>query len=1352
MVLSQHTIFSYVPSLILEEAALNPEGPKESNTRHLSYAVLFADISGFTSLTEELAKHGPKGMEELTGILNRYFGRLVDIMSCHGGDILKFAGDALLVCWKAQGNLADAVVRAAQCALLVQQELNGFEATKGVILSLRIAISGGDLRVVHVGGQRHRWEFVLAGQPLIEVGEASHFCQPGSVVVHNAAWGLIDQRCHGVKINADVIDLESIQSKLPIKALKRPQLGPEAEGAIWPYIPGAIRARLKISQDLWLAELRRVTVIFANFPGHDGSVALENSQEMMESLQTILYRYEGSLNKLSVDDKGISLLAAFGLPPLAHEDDSVRALRAAIDIETTFHQFNLPCSIGVATGRAFCGVVGSELRCEYTMMGDVVNLAARLMQCDQGNVLCDHETFVAARGKVPLKALPAVQLKGKKKLIKTYVPSGGPHVQRLRSQHSVVGRERERDHLKGRLAALEAGESSTTIFKGEAGIGKSRLIQEIHEIAESAGYEVIRSATDAMEHSTPFFCWRAIFHQILNLQQYSDPAERREYIASLFSQKPQLQLHLSLLNTILPLKFEESSETQQLRGEIRAHNIQRLLIFLLEKYVERRPLVLTLEDAHWLDSASWSLLRELLNQVEPVMFVITTRPINELQVKEYQYLTEHERSTVFELTALSSEQILELVCSRLGIEVLPEIAAQLIQGKAQGNPFFAEELALALRDTEYLIIEDGDCTLSHGVVKLGQLRTPDTVEGMITERLDRLTPSQQQSLKMASAIGRVFSMKTLVGIYPVGEVKRLLHDLEGLRSNDILDLESPAPNLSYIFRHQITREVTYDLMLFAQRRQLHEAIADWFETTHHTDLNAFYPILAHHWLTAEKPEKALDYLEKAGEQALQNHASDEALDFFNRALLLAEKARLNVNSERRWHWEHQIGEAYYALANGTKARFHLRQTLSLMDQPSPTSTAGNIVGLGTQALRQLFQRLLSYPRKHEQPPAQIQKTLSAARAYERLAQLEYMNNDKFASIYCGTRGLNLAEMTGLSPELARSYANMSVAVSLANLDRLARFYERLALETAKTLDDPSTTAYVLELIGIFRAGKGYWDKAYQYLRESISIAEKLGDQRRFVEGVNTICQTLARQGRFAETLDHHQALCDLGRRRGMLQVQLWGLAGLIHNRSPNQLDESSTVDLSKLLAEHGQAGALLQTDKIYGYGILASSHLALNDQRAALAAAEAVVVLSKEAENFSHYLLEGYSGAVRVYLDLWERDRDLDPQLKQHAKQLCKVLGDYTKIYPIGWPEVYLLWGRLEKLSGRPKKALRRWERSLEWAVKLEMPYVEALAQVEIAQNPNLDVSLKRERLLSAKKLFEDVGAKRQSDRVDELL
>jgi class 3 adenylate cyclase len=400
-----------------------------------------------------MAERGPTGVETLARILNEYFGQLIDIIHDYGGDVVKFAGDAVIAVWPIVPDLPTAdspasvsradqwqwTMRAAECAIEVHRRLTNYKV-ENANLYLKLAISMGKIGSAHVGGVFNRWEFLITGTPLVELGIANNLAQAGEILVTPSAWKLIRNDSNAEPMEFELKEaiaqggrLESLNKPSSIFSTPKKLIIPEgAENSLRPYIPGAVINRLTAGQSSWIAELRRVSVLFINLPDLDQDTELEQAQNIARLVQRSVYRYEGSINKINVDDKGITIVAALGLPPFSHEDDPARGLQAALMIRKELTRLNIRSFIGITTGRIFCGSIGNESRREYTLIGNAVNLSARLMgaagRLDEliekygVPILCDRLTYDSAKEAVEFESLPPQQVKGRVEPVEVFHP------------------------------------------------------------------------------------------------------------------------------------------------------------------------------------------------------------------------------------------------------------------------------------------------------------------------------------------------------------------------------------------------------------------------------------------------------------------------------------------------------------------------------------------------------------------------------------------------------------------------------------------------------------------------------------------------------------------------------------------------------------------------------------------------------------------------------------------------------------------------------------------------------------------------------------------------------------------
>jgi hypothetical protein len=948
----------------------------------------------------------------------------------------------------------------------------------------------------------------------------------------------------------------------------------------------------------------------------------------------------------------------------------------------------------------------------------------------------------------------------------------------------MVGRAAERSTLRARFqAVLDDKPGGVVVIEGEPGIGKSRLVEDLLQQAQALGVVGLIGAGDAIEKSTPYHAWRTIFSQLFDLESVNDPAARRERVLARLQPDPNLLRLAPLLSVVLSLDLPDNDLTAQMDGQVRADNTRRLLLSLLARMpggAGRSPRVLILEDAHWLDSASWALALLVSREIPSLLMVIAARPIDEPLPMEYSQLLNARGAERLQLEPLPADDALALVCRRLGVTALPDQARTLILEKAEGHPFFSEELAYALRDAGLLLIDAGGCRIAPEAGDLRSLNLPNTVQGVITSRIDRLPPPQQLTLKVASVIGRVFTYQALRGIHPIEIDKPRLTDyLSALERMDITPLESPEPELAYIFKHIITREVAYNLMLFSQRRQLHRAVAEWHERAHAGDLAPFYPLLAYHWSLAEDTLKALDYLEKAGEQALHGGAYREAAGFFSGAIALDERRKSNslrfaaragdegrtpsvsrrgqATNERipsssaidlssplrRARWERQLGEAYLGLGELPDSRRHLEQAVSLLGWPAP-DRRGQIAA---KLLRQLGRQVL-----HRRLPGRFvgrerdrsDVLLEAARAFQRLTELYYFSQDRPLLLNAAFHSLNLSESAGPSPELARAYAIMAVAAGLVPLHGLAQAYAEQAQDIAGRFNDLPTRARVLSRISLYGIGIGRWAQAREALRQAIDIADRLKDQRQWGESASLRAYIAYHLGEFDASLQEFAEVYTRARHDGNLQFQAWGLWGPAHSLVRRGRWEEAVTALKsalELITRLGDRGA-----EILATGLLAVAQLYQGQAEPARASADAVLQMYAEsARRFSLADLEGHAGAAEVFLALWEAGGDRSPQERQaladSAKIACQAARRYARIYTIGSPRALLLEGLRLWLSSDSRRARETWRKSLNVAERLAMPYEQARAHFEIGRHLKAGDPAREQHLTRAREIFDRIGA-----------
>ena len=1383
---------SYVPRLIKKRVIANPAPIDAPLAENFEAVVLFADISGFTSLAERLGQRGPSGVETLAGILNKYFGQLIDTVHAYGGDVVKFAGDAVIAIWPVETGPGGGVtepgrrawtLHAAECALEIREQLLNFK-TEGTALFLKLALSTGQVGEVHVGGVFNRWEFLMTGEPFEELSVANGLMQAGEIMLAPSAWGLIGDDCQAAPLDfpfkgnmAEAARLEELSRSSSLSRSDKNFSIPEAaENAMRVYIPGAIISRLAAGQAGWSAELRRVSVLFINLPDVNQYTPLETSQSITRLLQRAVYRYEGSINKINVDDKGVTVLAALGMPPYSHENDPVRAVQVALMVRKELADLNVRSSIGVTTGRIFCGSIGNEARREYTVIGNAVNLSARLMAAASKQsdliekvripILCDRDTYDSAREAIEFEVLPAQRVKGRSDVVEVFHPLEEKR-NVIRSTTELIGRQEEKAIMATALQELSRGMPFlAVILHGEAGIGKSRLMEELLHQAEVLQIKTFTGEGDAIEKNNPYFAWRTVFDRVLGIETIANKPQlseedrlaiREAAITKLTEISPDLERLAPLLTVVLPISIPENDFTASMSGEVRGGNIRDLLVRLLQHEAEASPILVSLEDLHWLDSASWTLLADVYQKVRPMLLAVDTRPLSQPVPAQFKELAERSETKFLKLDMMPLDDVEALVCQRLGVKSVPREVGKLIREKSEGHPFFAEELAYALRDSGVLVIENQECRLAQGIDDLGAVTLPDTLQAAITSRIDGLNPSQQLTLKVASVIGRIFAYRTLEGVHPIEADKPELHSyLDALTRLSLTMVEAETPDLAYIFKHAVTQEVAYNLMLYAQRRQLHQAVAEWIEGSHQEDIESFYTLLAYHWTQAAQmpdaatlelvTDKAIDYLEKAGDQALNNFANAEAVEFFSQVLGLADPTK--VAKLRLGGWYRKIGEAYLGLGKLVEAKEYIVKAMGTFGLPLPGSDPGLIAGVLGQIARQTGHRLRAgRSRTKELSPEEERIRLEQVLLTEKLAIVQFLNGDPnpLPMLFSVLAGLNVAETMEDTPELWAMYATMSAVAGFVPLRSQAEYYKKRWFALGEKIDAPNLFVDGASALCTVASGNGAWQEVRNLIAKSSAICEELGDHRRGAEAVSYLSVNALLEGgpRLAEA--YNKRLWEIAMRR----------ENPIHIAFAYQVDCSGQAWMGEYEACIANAGKCLALSEkswvgdIPEYIVRGAMWLAMWHKGEREEAWEGVkAALDKFAKasvvDFSAHLIDSHLAEV-TFLALEQGRKENLPkaqmdEIEKYARLALKNLKKFTAIFPIGGPSLNRFSGNLASYQNKPEKALQYWRTATEKAHVFPMKYEEGRSYLELArhlpaENPECAPSFEK-----AAALFEECG------------
>jgi len=1073
-------------------------------------AALFADISGFTPLTEALTLAlGPRrGIEELTAQINRVYDALIAKVETYGGSVVGFAGDAI-TCWfdaaglsaqappddpesVASGGRSAATLRAVACALALQGAMGAFAAVPlqqggTVALHLKVAVASGPARRLVVGDPAIQLIDALAGATVARTATGEHLAQRGEIVVDRVTVERLAERArYGERREADDEQYRVLDSLL-VAVAPMPwsaEIGlDEARYRAW-LLP-AVYDRLLDGLGEFLAELRPAAALFLSFDGIDFDGDLEAGAKLdrfIRAAQAVLGRYGGTLLQLTIGDKGSYCYAAFGAPA-SYEDNARRAVATSLELRGLAAElgFLRPLRIGISQGMMRSGAYGSATRRTYGVLGDEVNLAARLMQqAAPGEVLASGRVRDQVSAAFSWDTLPALAIKGKAEPVPL---ARLVNIQTMRqsadSEQTLVGRDAELARLLALARPIFAGRFAglVTVF-GEPGMGKSRLVAELRRRLGSAshGRRGGRRATGEVGWLT--LPADEILRQSLNpfrtlLRGYldQDPGAEPEANAARLNAAldgliaalagvggrrraarqalvAELERTRSFLAALVDVR-RPGSLYELLEPKLRFENTLAALKALILAESLRRPLVVHLEDAQWLDADSLAALQLIARNIAeyPILIVATSRYGDDGSPPELP-LDEGVPRQTLDLAAFSPVGVRAVAEGVLGRPVSDDLAAFLAE-KTGGNPFFVEQLALDLRERG-LLVEEAPAT-GAPILALrgdGALEIPDTVNAVLIARLDRLAARVKAVVQTAAVLGQEFEVRLLSGM-----LRDDPQTAAQVREAERETIWSALSELRYLFRHALLRDAAYAMQLRSRLRELHRLAAEVLERVYGGDLAASAADLAYHYRRAEDVPQERRYARMAGEHAAARYANADAAAFYGRALELTPAAD---------------GPGRYALLLAREQVYDLQGA--------------------REAQRADLAALSSLAAQLDDPARRVEAALREARYAD-------VTGDYPAMIAAARRAIELAQGGRRSADEAAGHLHWARALWYQGDYAGVRAQATQALELARIVGERRLEADSLRVLGNAAMYQGNYDEARNAYEPALQIQQALGDRQ-----------------------------------------------------------------------------------------------------------------------------------------------------------------------------------------------------------------------------------------------------------------
>lgn len=1146
---------------------------------------MFVDMSGFTHLTETLLKQGREGAERLSTILNAIFGPMVHAVYAHGGFIPYFAGDAFIGLFNKEtcSCSSDEILALAQHQLFLLERASAqFQEFK---IGIKVGLSVGKVEWGIVGNMPYQFYFrgqAIEGcvQSQQQANEQQVFTDErfySSLSNCNSLARLSDRRFYYLKPEAEL--------KLPRspRTTSLPELRREVAEL---FLPDAI---LNFNQD---GEFRTVVAVFLNFSEVDGYDALN---EFSTLVINEVYNFSGYFKEIDFSDKGGVMVFLFGAP-ISFENNVERALEFVCALQEKLIPLQMSAGlkfkIGMASGIAYAGIIGGEERCQYAAVGDRINIAARaMMRADWGEVLVDSGLQKCRQFQFKFKG--NLIYKGLQQKVPTYQLLGKAPDHQPSFEGSIIGREKELEQtsqaIKNFLTNLTGG---VVTILGEGGIGKTRFVYELkHRLTKTMPLVWFSSQCDPILRKpfNPFskflknyfgcsanateaqnqINFKDRFNTFIENIRKEQSAEASEIVRELERTEPAIQ-------TLTGLKTDASFwDNLDAKGRY-LNTIAAISTFFLA-HALTAPVVLEIEDAQWMDEGSRELVNALMKKMpgRQLVLLLSSRfaedgkepeIINNINASPSQ-LPHHQ----IHLHSLSEKQVGLLLHQRLDASVHPHLVNMLYR-TTNGNPFYVEQILEYFLETGQLEKTELGWTVTNENINVS-----NSVQSILTARIDQLSNLVKETIKTAAVIGREFEVPVLnevmqqnqVLISHNGNTKHLIN--EQIKTAERAQIWQTTTELRYIFRHSLLREAVYDMQLKTRLKTLHKLTAQAIEKLYADKLEDKYVDLVFHYEQAGIPSKLRYYLEKAADHARDYYQNHQALKYYTKlaglfqndkndealATVLLKKAevleligqwseceeqcRQALSASQKAGNDTLTGQSYYQLGhtlmlkgNYAQANNHLQYAAVFFDASGDKRGMAKVYGdLGNLNFRQgLYDEAklyfirsiqLSQNHPHHSGVANIVATLG----------LTYMNLGKYDDgIRWQESQLEVCKRLNDKPGMATLYVNLGIVYSeKGDYDNALNCLQQ-GLALSEELGNKQLTSIAIGHIGIVFQRRGRFDLAMQHFESDLKISEELGDKQGVSIALGLIGELHSIMGSFDEALHYLQRNLDLAEELG----------------------------------------------------------------------------------------------------------------------------------------------------------------------------------------------------------------------------
>jgi len=1150
------------------------------------------------------------------------------------------------------------------------------------------------------------------------------------------------------------------------------------------YTPKFLADKILTTRSALEGERKRVTVLFAdvaNYTSMAEKLDPEQVHQVMDGCFKILideiHRFEGTINQFTGD----GIMALFGAP-LAIENHAQNACRAALSIQTVLQRysedlkskngFEFRMRIGINSGPVIVGSIGDDLRMDYTAIGDTTNLAARMEgMAEPGNILASPNTYKRVEQQFEFKSLGKTELKGKEDAIEVYElvkeKIDRPRLGIERQIFSaMVGRDKELNQLELQITKAINGEGSVVNLIGEAGIGKSRLIDELKKRDVIKGVKLLEGRAISIGRNLSF-------HPMISLLKNWAGIREEDNSSTIYNKLETAVINVCeddanevfpFLATLIGMKLtgRHAERIRGIEGEALEKLIYKNVRELLIKTAEFRPLSIVIEDLHWADASTVELLEALfrLSETHRMVFINVFRP-NHPETSEHILETLNNKLSVYHLEIylqpLTEKMSETLINNMLKIRGLPYALIDQIVTRSGGNPFFIEEVVRSFVDEGAVVRTNGEFKTTP---KIEKMVIPQTINDVLMARIDRLDENNRELLKTASVIGRNFFYRILT------EVAKNIEDLDAklsyLKEIELIRERRRMEELEYLFKHALAQEAAYESILQQKRKYLHLQVASSIEKVFDERIHEFYGMLSLHYIRGENYEKAEEYLIKAGEEALRSSASSEALNYYQEGLKLYLQANKDrADPEKLAMFEKNIAIALYNKCRWEEGVEHIDKVFEYCNIKANPSKSIILLAFFIN-ITLIFASLDKIIKKKKPVPNQSEKEVLEL-IYKKSGAFVYFDN--LLMFFSGLDGFNRAVKFNIteSKEALNFYTALSGIMSFGGVS--FKISDKI-LSISKTQIDKkdinNLMAYTC-MKEILNFTAGYW-------REN-SILEVQLLNNSFEKGIMWESTTYIMyfswlkigKGEFSECETCISMLFEIENTYDYAAAALYGyfLSTLLAIAKGN-------FKAAKKSAEQGIAFCLkhdLNLHQLQFWSWKAEAQILsgqIENNEECLSQAKAILDQQNlPAPGYAEvYLVARFLKDIYSLKRSVEVSTKIDPELEKKAWKSGKASLKVLKRYKPYRPKVYRLMGEYFWLTGRQKKALKWWDKSIKFGESMSAKPDLSRTYFEVGKRllePNskykkLNGITAEEYLKKARTMFEEMDLQWDLDELDKLM